>query len=62
MLNVFSLTKQKYYIEETETLILPMLKQARRRFPDQEPAYQNIKLILNSQIELIRAVQRAPKS
>ncbi len=59
MVEVFSLEKQKRYIEETETQILPMLKLARRNFPTQEPVYENIKMILKSQITLIRAIHRA---
>lgn len=56
MIGVFTLEKQKEYIQETEEYILPMLKEARRRFPRQEPAYENIKHMLMSQIELLRAV------
>ena len=46
-------TKFEEYISECEKHILPMLKEARRIFPEQEPAYENIKLVLMSQIELI---------
>lgn len=56
MLGVFSLGKQREYIEETETFVLPMLKIARRRFPRQEPAYENIKHILVREIRLFRAM------
>jgi (p)ppGpp synthase/HD superfamily hydrolase len=54
MHGVFSLEKQQSYIEETETYILPMLHVARNNFPEQEAAYQNIKHVLQIQIELIR--------
>lgn len=54
MPGVFSKTKQAKYILETETYIIPMLKAARRNFPDQEEAYQNIKHVLTSQIELLK--------
>ena len=53
MIDIFTLEKKQNYIDECETYILPMLKEARRRFPEQEPAYENIKLVLMSQIELI---------
>jgi (p)ppGpp synthase/HD superfamily hydrolase len=53
MPGVFNHKKQLSYIEETETYILPMLKLARKRFPYQEPAYQNVKTMLQSQIELL---------
>ncbi len=55
MLGVFSLAKQEEYIDEAEKWILPMLKRARRNFPRQEAAYENIKLMMVSQIELLRA-------
>jgi (p)ppGpp synthase/HD superfamily hydrolase len=54
MIDIFTPEKKQKYIDECETYILPMLKEARRRFPEQEPAYENIKLVLMShQIELI---------
>lgn len=59
MVGVFTYEKQKEYIEETETYILPALKEARRIFPRQEPAYENIRHVLVSQIELLRAVHKA---
>lgn len=59
MIGVFTYEKQKEYIQETETYIIPMLKEARRYFPRQEPAYENIRHVLVSQIELLRAVHRA---
>ncbi len=51
--------KEPEYIQETETYILPALKEARRQFPKQEPAYENIQHVLVSQIELLQAVHRA---
>jgi hypothetical protein len=59
MLGAFDLAKQQEYIQETEEYILPALKEARRRFPHQEPAYENIKHMLQSQIELLSAVHKA---
>ena len=41
------------YIQECEDFILPAVKEARRYFPDQEPAYENIKLMLKNQSELV---------
>jgi (p)ppGpp synthase/HD superfamily hydrolase len=61
MVDVFTYEKQKEYIRETEEFILPAIKHARRRFPKQEPAYENIQHVLNSQIELLRAVHKARK-
>lgn len=48
--------KQKDYIQETTRYILPMLKQARRTFSKQEPAYENEKFVLRSQITLTQAI------
>jgi len=53
MIDIFNSQKKQEYISECEKHILPMLKEARRIFPEQEPAYENIKLVLMSQIELI---------
>lgn len=54
MVGVFSKTKQKKYIQEVEDYFFPMLKEARRLFPAQEPIYENIKFVLNSQISLLK--------
>ena len=59
MLGVFNLEKQKRYLAEVEDYFLPMLKAARRRFPKQEPAYENIKIMLRSQTALLREIHRA---
>lgn len=57
MIGVFSAKKQQEYILETQSLILPCLKDARRRFPRQELAYENTKHMLQSQLELLAAVR-----
>lgn len=54
MATVFSEAKQVFYIQETLDFIFPMLKEARRTFTKQEPVYENVKLVLQSQIELIK--------
>ena len=59
MIGVFKLEKQKQYIGEVHNLFFPMLKKARRLFPHQVNAYENIKHILESQIQLIEAVHAA---
>ena len=56
MTGVFDLPKQQKYIKETEEHVLPMLKEARRIFPEQESAYENEKHVLLSQIALIKAI------
>lgn len=59
MLGVFSLEKQAKYCEEVEKYFLPMLKAARRAFSRQEAVYENIKLVLNSQLQLLAAIREA---
>ncbi len=56
MVGVFSREKQLKYVNEVRTQFFPMLKQARRSFPQQERAYENIKHMLESQIELIEVI------
>ena len=55
MAHVFTTTKQMSYVEETANFVLPMLKIARRKFFDQEAAYENIKFVLKSQNTFVRA-------
>lgn len=55
MIGVFSSDKQQDYVKEVEDYFLPMLKIARRSFLKQEAAYENIKHMLESQVELLKA-------
>lgn len=57
MVYVFSKQKVDAYTAETREYFLPMLKSARRRFADQEPAYENAKLVLESQLEFVGLLQ-----
>ncbi len=59
MIGVFDTKKQQKYIQEVKDFFLPMLKEARRNFPEQEAAYENIKHMLVSQVELIEALHKA---
>lgn len=59
MVGVFSKEKQLQYIEEGQRLFLPMLKKAEQNFPEQEPAYKNIRTCLKSQMHLIAAIHQA---
>jgi len=54
MVGVFTKEKQCCYIAETEDFILPMLRKARRIHTRQEPAFENVKHSLTTQIQLIR--------
>ena len=59
MPGVFTPEKQHAYLEEVETWFLPLCKTARRTFPRQFGAYENIKIILRCQCELITAILAA---
>jgi (p)ppGpp synthase/HD superfamily hydrolase len=56
MVGVFLPGKQISYCDFAEERIIPMLKEARRLFPQQELAYENIKHVLTGRIALIRAM------
>lgn len=53
MVGVFTVEKQKKYLDELNMWFFPMLKKARRLFPEQESAYENIKTILIIQRDTI---------
>ena len=55
MPGVFGEAKILAYVHETRTSILPMIKAARRHFPEQELAYENAKTVLFAQVELVEA-------
>lgn len=55
-IGVFSASKIEEYVEETRSYILPMLKAARKNFPHQSGAYQNIKTVLTSQVAALEAL------
>jgi (p)ppGpp synthase/HD superfamily hydrolase len=59
MVGVFTYEKQVSYCDDVDTKILPMMKGARRRFPHQVQAYENLKHMLKSQVQLIRAIHAA---
>jgi (p)ppGpp synthase/HD superfamily hydrolase len=59
MVDVFTLKGQKWYIEETQTYILPALKHARINFVEQERIYVALKQSLDSQVQLISAIHKA---
>jgi (p)ppGpp synthase/HD superfamily hydrolase len=56
---VFSREKQLAYVDESERLIIPMMKKARHIYSDQEAAFENLKLSLRNQIALVRAMHQA---
>jgi (p)ppGpp synthase/HD superfamily hydrolase len=58
MVNVFSTSSQLAYITETEHFILPMLKKAKRLFPEQEAIYENMKVMLLNQLEFVNIIHK----
>jgi hypothetical protein len=54
MVGVFTKEKQARYAGEVEKYFLPMLKQARKNFPEQLDAYFNIMHMLRSQVNLLK--------
>ena len=59
MQGVFAVTKQQEYLAETKTFHLSSIKEARRRLPVQERAYENVKHVLTGQIDLLEAAHEA---
>lgn len=53
MPGAFKIAKMRSYVEETQEYIIPGIKMARKLFPEQEPAYQNLKSILQIQMEWV---------
>lgn len=58
MVGVFTREKQLKYMSEVEYNFMPMLKRARRTFPQQEPIYENAKHVLNIQLDLLEVINR----
>jgi (p)ppGpp synthase/HD superfamily hydrolase len=54
MPGVFAPVKMMSYMDETEEYVLPMLKRARKNFPEQEVAYTTLRHRLREQMFLIR--------
>lgn len=56
MTGVFNREKQLRYMDEVEKFFMPMIKFSRRVFPRQEPAYENVKHVLNIQLDLLDVI------
>jgi len=54
MPGVFDEAKMVSYLMEVDQFVLPMLKTARKNFPELRPVYENLKHVLMSQSALIR--------
>jgi (p)ppGpp synthase/HD superfamily hydrolase len=55
---VFTPTKVRAYTQETYDWIMPMLHNARTMWTQQEPIYENLKFVLTSQMQLLRAAAK----
>ncbi len=56
MQGVFSDEKQREYIAELDKYFFPMIRLARRNFPKQFGAYENLKILMRSQKSLIEHI------
>lgn len=56
MVGVFKPERLLRYFNETKDEYLPRIKEARRRFPHQEAAYENLKLGIANQLKLIQTI------
>jgi len=61
MAGVFTREKIEKQVWETEDLILPMLKRAKRNFPEQTLAYENMNWTLKSQVNIVKGLLRLPE-
>lgn len=58
MLGGFTPEKRVSYIEHTLTKVVPMMKECRRKFPEQESIYENAKYIMTNQINLYNEINK----
>jgi hypothetical protein len=59
MTTVFTPEKQRQYLDEVEKWFMPLCKAARRSFPVQFCAYENVKILLRSQRTLLQHIHAA---
>jgi (p)ppGpp synthase/HD superfamily hydrolase len=59
MIGVFSITKQKEYIKESEDYVLPLLKTSRKRYPEYESYFENVKFMIQTTIALTKTFHEA---
>jgi (p)ppGpp synthase/HD superfamily hydrolase len=61
MVGVFTRPKLINYLAETEEAVIPMLKKARRGFPEYEPSFENINQSLKQELFLIKEIVKLTK-
>jgi (p)ppGpp synthase/HD superfamily hydrolase len=59
MVGVFGVAKMLEYVQETNEYFWPMLKRARRVWCEQEPIYEALGLVLDTQVSFAEALARA---
>lgn len=57
MIEVFDEAKQDHYLNDLTTHFFPMLKHAKRKFPEQDSVYENLKSVLHLQKNTILSVR-----
>jgi (p)ppGpp synthase/HD superfamily hydrolase len=57
MPGVFTPEKQGIYLQEVDDWFFPLAKNARRNFPRQFGAYENLRILLRCQYDLLKAAQ-----
>jgi len=58
MQGVFTPEKQQAYCKEVGTWFFPLIRKARRNFPRQYGAYENIKILLRCQVAFVEALHQ----
>lgn len=58
MLGGFTPEKRVSYIDHTLTKVVPMMKECRRKFPEQESVYENAKYVMTNQINLYNEINK----
>ena len=59
MQGVFNSTKQREYLAEVDNFFFTNIRVARRNFPKQYGAYENLKILLRCQVRLVKQVLEA---
>lgn len=56
MIGVFKPDRMARYVKETEEVILPLIKESRRKYPYSEPVFENAKLMINHHLHIIHTL------
>ena len=61
MIHAFSPERQNKYIIETDDFILGLIKKARRKFPEFNHVFENLKCILSTQLDFAKELNKEEK-